>query len=319
MKMVKNMEKKVKLRMDRIIVLIAIIVAIVVGIFGIVRDIKLKNTTEYKLGQVGYSETDVKTILEKTKDKELDTILKRKYHASIPQLLKQKYFKFEHLERYLTYIDKNKKEKVKNVVSIVNANADYDFYTNIEKTDTSKNYTMIVNKHYALDKDYKPEDIVPCSTMYAYDDNSLREEAYIAFKRLFNDAKKEGYTIIINSSYRDYEWQENLFQSYKRDSGLKYADSIAARPGHSEHQTGLTIDVATYNTPLAKFEDTEEFKWMSTNAHKYGFILRYPKGKEHITGYDYESWHYRYVGEEIATKVYEENITYDEYYEYYLK
>lgn len=313
------MQKKVRLRMDRIVIVLAIFIASTVGIFGIVRDIKLKSTMEYKLGQVGYSKTDVTTILEKTKEQELEIILKRKYHASIPQLLKQKYFIFKHLERYLTYIDKNKKEKLKNVVSIVNANADYEFYSNIEKTDTSKNYTMLVNKHYQLDKDYKPDDIVPCSPMYAYDDNSLREEAYIAFKRLFNDAKKEGYTIIINSSYRDYEWQENLYQSYKRDSGLKYADSIAARPGHSEHQTGLTIDVATYNTPLAKFEDTEEFKWMSTNAHKYGFILRYPKGKEHITGYDYESWHYRYVGEEIATEVYQKNITYEEYYEYYLK
>lgn len=313
------MEKKRKLRKDRIIILIAIIVAITVGIFGITRDIKLKNTMEYKLGQIGYSENEINAILSHTKDKEQETILKREYHSSIPKLLAQKYFKFEYLERYLSYLDSHQSTDIKKTISIVNVYADYEFYTKIEKTDVSKDYTLLVNKHYQLDKDYKPNDIVPCSPIYAYDNNSLREEAYIAFKRLFNDAKKEGYTIIINSSYRDYEWQERLYQSYKREQGQKYADSIAARPGHSEHQTGLTIDVATYNTPLAKFEETKEFTWMSKHAHEYGFILRYPKGKEEITGYDYESWHYRYVGIDIATEIYDLNITFDEYYEYFLK
>lgn len=313
------MQKKVRLRKDRIIIAVAVLVAIIVGIIGIIRDIKLKNTMEYKLEKVGYQESEITTILNNTEEKELEIILNTEYHQAIPELLKQKYFIFDHLERYLNYIDKNKEAKISEVISIVNANADYEFYTNIQKTDTSKNYTMLVNKFYQLEKDYQPDDIVECSPIYAYDNNSLREEAYTAFKALFNAAKKEGYTIIINSSYRDYEWQEKLYQSYKAESGEAYADSIAARPGHSEHQTGLTVDVATYDTPLAKFEDTEEFTWMSKNAHKYGFILRYPKGKENITGYDYESWHYRYVGVEIATEIYEKNITFDEYYEYYLK
>lgn len=314
-------QTRLRIRYDRIIILIAIIIAIVVGIFGITRDIKLKNTMEYKLQKKGYTKEEVKSVLKSTKEKELEAILKHDYHKSIPELLKQTYFKFDRLERYLVYIDANEKTSLKNVVSVVNANADYEFYTHVEKTDTKKDLLLLVNKHYELDKAYKPDDIVKCSPIYAYDNNSLREEAYSAFKRLFQDAKKEGYTIIINSSYRDYDWQDGLYQGYKRNQGQKYADQYAARAGHSEHQTGLAVDVATYDTPLANFEETEEFVWMSKNAHKYGFILRYPKGEENerITGYSYEPWHYRYVGIDIATEIYEKGITLDEYYEFYLK
>lgn len=328
MKMVKHMtKKKLKIRYDRIIILVAILIAIIVGIFGITRDIKLKNTVEYKLEKVGYKKEDVEIITKelKEKKKELETILNREYHKSIPELLKQTYFQFDRLERYLSYIDSKEKIKekvtVKQAVSIVNANADYEFYTNTEKTDIKKDLLLLVNKHYELEKDYKPDDLVPCSPIYAYDNNSLREEAYSAFKRLFNDAKKENLTIVINSSYRDYEWQDNLYQGYKRTNGKKYADEYAAHAGFSEHQTGLAIDVSSFSKPMSSFEETEEFAWMSKNAHKYGFILRYPKGEENeaITGYKYESWHYRYVGIDTATEIYEKGITFDEYYDYYLK
>ena len=88
----------------------------------------------------------------------------------------------------------------------------------------------------------------------------------------------------------------------------------SARPGYSEHQTGLVIDIDNYNDDYENFDKTKEFEWMNNNSYKYGFILRYPKGKTDITGYDYESWHYRYVGKEIAKYIYENNITFDEYY-----
>ena len=305
------MQKKRRLRIDRIIIAISILIAIPLVIFGIIRDMKLKDTIEYKLGEVGYQEEDVLTILNNTNENQLNIILNKEYNESIPKLLTEKYFIFDSLDRYLAFINTNKEIKLNEVISRVNANADNEFYTNIKKADTSKDLLILVNKFNQLEEDYSPEDLVACSPIYAYDNNKLREEAYIAFKQLFNAAKKEGYTIIINSSYRDYKWQEKLYNSYRNQSGLKYADSIAARAGHSEHQTGLAIDVATYNTPLAKFEDTEAFTWMKANAHKYGFILRYPKDKEHIAGYQYEPWHYRYVGVEIANKIYNENITYE--------
>ena len=97
------------------------------------------------------------------------------------------------------------------------------------------------------------------------------------------------------------------------------ADTYSARPGHSEHQTGLAIDLAAFNSNLNNFEETKEYEWVKDNAHLYGFILRYPKGKEHITGYMFEPWHYRYVGTKVAKEIYEMDITFDEYYELFLK
>ena len=100
--------------------------------------------------------------------------------------------------------------------------------------------------------------------------------------------------------------------------GSEYADEIAARPGHSEHQTGLALDIfCTTNSNTKTFKDSEAYQWLLNNAYKYGFILRYPEGKENITGFTFESWHYRYVGTEIATYIYENDITFDEYYAYF--
>jgi LAS superfamily LD-carboxypeptidase LdcB len=134
-----------------------------------------------------------------------------------------------------------------------------------------------------------------------------------------NVAKNEkGYNIVISSSYREYADQKELYDRRKKDKGEKEADKFAARPGHSEHQLGLAIDLDLYGKTYEKFEDTEEYAWLLENCYKYGFILRYPKDKEDITGYSFESWHYRYVGKEVAKYIHENNITFDEYYEYYL-
>ena len=94
---------------------------------------------------------------------------------------------------------------------------------------------------------------------------------------------------------------------------IKYADSCSARKGHSEHQTGLAVDVEGENKDYDLFENTKEFDWMNKNAHLYGFILRYPQNKTNITGFKFEPWHYRYVGKEIAKKIYEKKITLEEY------
>ena len=125
---------------------------------------------------------------------------------------------------------------------------------------------------------------------------------------MWQKAKSENLNLIVNSSYRDYESQENVWNNYEARNGEEYADSIAARPGYSEHQTGLALDIITYGANKNTFEDTDEFKWLQKNAHKYGFILRYPKDKEDITGYEYESWHYRYVGVEAATEIHNKKL-----------
>ena len=156
----------------------------------------------------------------------------------------------------------------------------------------------------------------------AYDNKNgskLNKEAYAAFQKLVDAGEKEGYHIRNNSAYRSYNTQSGLYNNYKNSNGLTWADKWSARPGHSEHQTGLALDVGVKNEySLGKFESSPEFTWMKNNAHLYGFILRYPKGKEYITGYGYEPWHYRYVGVDVATYIYENNITYEEYYAYFV-
>ena len=152
------------------------------------------------------------------------------------------------------------------------------------------------------------------SNQYAYDEKYLRKEARLSFERLSEEASTLGYRIIGVSAYRDYDYQKKLYQYYVDAKGKEYADLCSARPGHSEHQSGLAIDVMGSNLDYNLFEESEEFTWMSENAHHYGFILRYPKGKEHITGFKYEPWHYRYVGVELATTLYQKNLTLEEYF-----
>lgn len=300
------------------IILITIIIFIIAIILGI-SHIKKINSTAYKLGQLGYTKEEIEIILSLEEEKQTD-ILEHTYHKELVSFFQEDYFIYENLDRYLTYKDQNKEKSNTEVISLVNVNRDYDFYTNVEKTDTSKENLMLVNKYNALDKDFKFDDIVSVSVIHCYGTQSIRKEVYDKFKEMFNAAKKENLTIIINSSYRDYDYQEGLWENYADRNGETWADQYAARAGHSEHQTGLTIDVTTYGVKEQEdFEATEEFKWLSENAYKYGFILRYPEGKEDITGYSYESWHYRYVGVNTATEIHEKGITFDEYYAYYLK
>ena len=134
-----------------------------------------------------------------------------------------------------------------------------------------------------------------------------------AFESMSDDAKKEGMNIIAMSSYRSYDYQVNLYNNYVKTDGKEAADTYSARPGYSEHQTGLAVDVYNLELPYTSFEKTEEFNWMQENAHKYGFILRFPKDKVDITGYQYEAWHYRYVGKEVAKYIHNHNMTLEEY------
>ena len=143
-------------------------------------------------------------------------------------------------------------------------------------------------------------------------------DAAEAFKQLASDAKDEGYTIVGISGYRSYQTQATLYQRYVNKDGRVLADSYSARAGHSEHQTGLAIDVASKDPNILTFEQSTAFAWMLEHAHAYGFILRYPKGKEQITGYKYEPWHYRFVGVDLALEIKKSGMTFDEYAAVYI-
>lgn len=160
---------------------------------------------------------------------------------------------------------------------------------------------LIVNKSFALPKSYAPGEI---------------PEAKHAIDQLVAEGNHNGLALVIRSAFRSYETQVNLYNNYVARDGQKKADTYSAKPGHSEHQTGLAFDLGNIsgdNDFLESFEDTAEGKWIKEHAHEYGFIIRYPKDKSHITGYQYEPWHLRYVGLEAAGKIYDSGLTLEEY------
>ena len=310
--------RRLKKKVKRIIYIsILVLIILIVGIKHY-NNYKYKQTYEYKFLEKQYTIEQYKTLSSKLNNQELETILSKDKNNTIVNLVKEKYFMFKNLDRYLTYYEKNNDKNLNEIISLVNVNRDKDYYKDLEATDTSKGIAMLVNKYHALNNEYKASDIVKTSSTYSYANNNLNSEAYEAFKNLADAAKEEGHTILILSSYRNYEYQDNLWKQRKQAFGTRKADEYAARAGSSEHETGYAIDVADFYDKNDSFKDTESYQWMLTNAHKYGFILRYPEGKENITGYKFESWHYRYLGVDLATKVYNEGITFDEYYEFYL-
>ena len=313
------MYKKRRLKKGPIFALIGIISLITLIIIGF-NLYKYYTSYEYKLGKVGYNEKEVATLL-KADQKVIDKALK-KYDEYLIPLTNEKYFLWKNYKTYKEYINKKLSETnnldYKDIVTKVNVKRNYAFYTHTTKTNIEKKTAILVNKYNYLPDKYAPDDIVSVSNQHGYGENKIKKEVYEAFKNMFNDAKKEKITLIINSGYRDYNYQKKLYDEYKNTKGEEYADGYAARPNFSEHQTGLALDIITPGASGKTFENTDAFKWLDKNAHKYGFVLRYPKDKEDVTGYSYESWHYRYLGKDLATKVKNSSLTYDEYYAYYI-
>jgi len=182
--------------------------------------------------------------------------------------------------------------------------------------DTSKGFSILVNKTHFLPKSYIPSNLVMMKEKYGNSTRKVNKTAYEAFVKMCDAAKSENINLWITSAYRTYQYQNGLYEASKKKNGSDYANHTVAKAGFSEHQTGLAIDiVSAKGKPLTQeFEQTKQFKWLSEHAHEYGFILRYPKGKKDITGYNYEPWHYRYVGVETAKKIKKSNLVFEEYY-----
>ena len=220
----------------------------------------------------------------------------------------------KYLERYVEYKKANPELMYFDAVTYVNIGLDFPLYSPAAAKPAKNPGSVLVlcNKY-----NYLPEDFVPEG--YAKSDGrvlSLVGEAKEQFEKMRADAKKSGINIYIVSGYRSYAVQKQVYENYKRRDP-QGADTYSARPGHSEHQTGLAADLNSASVS-AHFENTKEYAWLFENAHKYGFILRYPKDKEWITGYVFEPWHWRYVGLKTAEKIKEKKITYDEYHAIYL-
>ena len=235
-------------------------------------------------------------------------------------LINEKYFVIDYLDRYLKYYKNNNDLEYKEIITRVNSNLDYEFYVDSKESDLTKEMYTLVNKYNYLNENFIPKDLVTITGIYARDKAQLVKIAYDNFVKMADNARKENLTIKVTTGYRSYNFQSTLYNNYVKADGVKNADTYSARPGYSEHQLGYSADLTNdKNVSFNSFEKTDEFKWLQDNAHKYGFILRYPKNKEYITGYMFESWHYRYVGVDIATYIYENNITYEEYYAFYLR
>lgn len=187
------------------------------------------------------------------------------------------------------------------------------------KEASEKGLLVLVNKENSVDRDYKPADLTGIK-YFASDRSSasryMREEAAEAFHKLVEDGAMEGIEILMTTAYRSYDFQNTLYSNYVANEGQAAADTFSAKPGQSEHQTGLAVDVSSSSVGYqltTEFKNVAEGKWLKDNAHKYGFIIRFPEGKEHITGYMYEPWHLRYVGVFVAQEIYEMEITLEEY------
>ena len=254
---------------------------------------------------MGYISSDVNNI-NKWNDTELNIKVSEKLIKDISSYLGFNYFKVEKLDRYLNYFNGDYKDTIVKV----NIGLDKKFY---EDPNIIKEFSasVIVNKYNKLDSTFTPTKLVEldkCSDGGEY----LVEEAKLAYDKLCTASLKEGLKLGVTSSYRSYEDQQGVYASYLKSNGKEYVSQYVATPGYSEHQTGLALDVkSNVGSP---FKKTKEYTWMTKNAYKYGFILRYPDNKEDITGYSAEAWHFRYVGIEAAKYIYDEKITYDEYY-----
>lgn len=178
---------------------------------------------------------------------------------------------------------------------------------------------VLANKKYSLPEDYTPENLktVDVPTVLPNPEiKQMRKVAAEALKNMFDAAEKEDIILYARSGYRSYDTQVQLFKNYAANHGEEAANKYSARPGESEHQTGLVMDVTSESVNLqitSDFGETKEGKWVKENAHNYGFIIRYPEGKSDITGYVYEPWHLRFLGKELANQVFDSDLTYEEY------
>ena len=288
--------KKKKIKTKNLIIFIICITLIVISItYGLT---KANKSNEKK----GINKKEPKVV----EQKEITEMEKAKKEL--------KYYKDENVKEYEEYRQKNPDLSIEKVITNVNIGLNNKYYTNTKPSKYLNTEKILVNKYNYVTEDYIPESLQIVSSKYSSKTVKLVSYEKEAFEELAAAAEKENYTINAMSSYRDYAYQNTLYNNYAKKDGYDNADTYSARPGYSEHQTGLAVDIDNKKEYFTNFEKTKEYEWMQNNAYKYGFILRFPKDKVLETGYEYESRHYRYVGKEIAKYIHDNNMCYEEYY-----
>lgn len=269
-------------------------------------------TNECRIYRLGYPIDQARAIAAVLSDEQADSLIMRGEHDTIAYpLLSERYFIAKNFDRYLAYhkVDTTL-TALHDLIAIVNVGRDRE--DSAVACDTSKGQLMLVNGRHYLDENYKPDSLVTFQKTYCYEEQKALGAVVQAFMAMQQECKKQtDAQLMVNSAYRSYQQQ---IGTYKRNE-----KGYAARAGSSEHQTGLAIDVTSLQHPMRwPFDTSKEGVWMREHCHEYGFILRYPKKQANLIGYKYEPWHLRYVGVETAKRVHDEEITFDEYYAYYL-
>jgi D-alanyl-D-alanine carboxypeptidase len=239
------------------------------------------------------------------------------YAAELSRSTCLDYYRPENTQRYMDYRAAHPEYDIGTVITHVNIGLDRPFFSDPEPVINPSDTAVLVNKYHVLPADYIPPVLEPLSSQYSIGTKLLAPAARAAFEKLCADAQSLGYALYATSAYRSYDRQAQVYadSALPSQGGNKPdPDLTAARPGFSEHQTGLAVDVTHALSPTnEKLEDSAVYKWYTKNAHKYGFILRYPKDRASVTGYAFEPWHLRYLGTELAAAVFESGLTYDEY------
>ncbi len=269
------------------------------------------------LYKIGYDIETIKIIFKKLSSEEIDYLTNYTYIDNLDSYIDYKIFKVENLDRYINYRNINNLS-FKDIIIRVNLDLDKDFYNNPNIIKNPDDLLVLVNKHNKLPDDFIVKNIKQIDSKYTVSDLFLRKDAKESFEEMCSDAKSIGLFIKAVSAYRNNEYQEKLYNDYVLKNGINNADTFSARAGYSEHETGLSVDVQGGKLGYNMFHETEEYKWIKENAHRYGFIIRYEKEKEDITGYKYESWHLRYVGNSVAEYLYKNKLSLDEYYALFL-
>lgn len=272
--------KKVKLRVDRIILVVILLILVIFGGYTVI-----SNLMKPKV--------DTPPVVDNPDDQQPEDTFSALY-----------YYEAENEERYVAYQQKNPELTKADVVWRVNANLDKEFYTDIILIEDTSSSLLLVNKYYQLPQNYTPSNLESLAN-----GKLVTQETKVAFEAMQEAANKDNVTLSVISGYRSYDYQSQLYKGYLEKNTQEEVDTFSARPGHSEHQTGQAIDIAGANGNYLEFGGTNESKWIEENAYKYGFIVRYQENIVQFTGYKYEPWHLRYVGVEIATDMHEKGIT----------
>lgn len=304
-------KKRVALAIAALVGLVIIIILIISLISNIIK----KHSIEYKLEVVGYNTEEIEYIKNNFSKEEQEKVLNDEYNKMLIPLYKEKYFRKDKLDDYLEYYETNKDLSSSEIVMKVNTHTNLEVYEKVFDTDTSKNELMLVNKYYKLSEDYNPE-VEAISSQYSYAGKYASKMIIESIQNLIDSAKDSNLKLIVSAGYRSYKDQEKIYNDYKVSNGIREADNTVSRPGHSDYQTGLAVDIEPYAKRIENVSESEEYQWLLNNMHRFGFIQRFPEGKENITGFKYSAWHLRYVGIEAATYIHDNNITFEEYYGY---